>query len=267
MGNLALSIKKFLQGKNIVTLIGVILVIAILYYSYNMRVERAVQPIVVPYAKVQISAATQLTESMIGERKVNPEMVTSDVIRSKGEIIDKYSAVDSIIPKGSMFYRRSVVEKDELPNSIIFDYPSDYVLYNFPVNISSALFYRVKPGDYVDIGAYINYKYADAETNSTSGGLSYGKIITNVKILAIKDSSGQSVFKEDTDERGTPSMMIFALPQDLYEMLRKASYMRTYDVKLELMDSEATNRDDPGEVTLVNEKFSEFIRDNTAWPD
>ena len=266
MGNLAMSIKKAVQSKNIVTLIGMVLVIGILYYCYNWRIQSSIQPITVPYAKVQISAATQITESMIGERKVPPSMVTGGaVLTTKGEIIDKYSAVDTIIPKGSLFYDRSVVEKEQLPNSIIFDYPSGYVLYNLPVDISSSYFYTIKPGDYIDIYAYINYKYTDP--NSTeSGGLSYGKIISNVKVLAIKDSSGQSVFR-DNDERGIPAMMIFALPNDLYEMLRKASYMRTYDTKIEIKDSEATYKDDPGEVTLVNDKFAEFVRNNTAWAD
>ena len=266
MGNLTTSVGKTLQSKNIVTLLGIVLVIGILYYCYNWRISNAIKPITVPYAKVQISAATQITESMIGERKVPPSMLNGGVVlRTKGEIIDKYSAVDTIIPKGSLFYDRSVVEKEQLPNSIIYDYPSGYVLYNLPVDISSSYFYTIKPGDYIDIFAYINYKYAD-ETNGNSSGLSYGRIISNVKVLAIKDSSGQSVFKEN-DEKGIPSMMIFALPTDLYEMLRKASYMRTYDTKIEIKDSEATYKDDPGEVTLVNDKFAEFVRDNTAWVD
>ena len=59
MGNLSTGIKKFLQNKNTVTVLGVVVAIIILYVAYNMRVQSAINPINVPYAKEQISPGTQ----------------------------------------------------------------------------------------------------------------------------------------------------------------------------------------------------------------
>ena len=65
MGNLSIGLKKFLQNKNTVTVVGVIAAIVVLYFAYTMRIRSSINPVVVPYAKDQISAGTLITESMI----------------------------------------------------------------------------------------------------------------------------------------------------------------------------------------------------------
>ena len=111
MGNLSNSFKKFLQNKNTVTVVGVILAIFVLYIAYTMRVKSSINPISVPYAADQIPAGTQITEGMISTRQVPPSMLEGDVITNVGEIVDKYSAADVVIPKGSLFYKRAVSGK------------------------------------------------------------------------------------------------------------------------------------------------------------
>ena len=103
MGNLTTGLRKFLQNKNTVTVIGVVLAIFILYFAYTMRIKSSINPITVPYAAEQIDAGVQITESMIATRQVPPSMLEGDVITNKGEIVDKYSSVDTVIPKGSLF--------------------------------------------------------------------------------------------------------------------------------------------------------------------
>ena len=88
MGNLTIGIKKFLQNKNTVTVIGVVLAIIILYVAYTMRIKSSINPISVPYASQQIPAGTQITESMIKTMEVPPAMLAGDVITNIGEIVD-----------------------------------------------------------------------------------------------------------------------------------------------------------------------------------
>ena len=144
MGNLTIGIKKFLQNKNTVTVIGVVLAIIILYVAYTMRIKSSINPISVPYASQQIPAGTQITESMIKTMEVPPAMLAGDVITNIGEIVDKYSAADTVIPKGSLFFKRSVVEKEQLPANIILDYPKGYVLYNLSVEKEAIKLKNVK---------------------------------------------------------------------------------------------------------------------------
>lgn len=266
MGNLVTSFKKFLQNKNTVTVIGVILAIIVLYFAYTIRINSAIHPVSVPYAAEQIKAGTQITESMISTRQVPPSMLDGEVILNVGEIIDKYAAADTVIPKGSLFYRRAVVEKEQLPGNIILDYPKNYVLYNLPVTTSSTYGNSVFPGNYVDIWLKAMVKVNDDQIagNREADRVMYGKLISNVKVLAVKDSSGQPVF-QNMDENRTPAMIVFALPQEYYVLLSKASYMRTYSTEIILVPTNEGNKDEPGDITISSEDLKEWINNNTAW--
>lgn len=264
MGNLVTNIKKFLQNKNTVTVIGVILAIIVLYFAYTMRINSAIHPVSVPYASEQISAGTQITEAMISTREVPPAMLDGDVILNVGEIIDKYSAADTVIPKGSLFYKRAVVEKEQLPGNIILDYPKNYVLYNLDVNTNSTYGNSIFPGNYVDIWLKAMVKVDEGQMSSGADQVMYGKLISNVKVLAVKDSSGQAVF-QNMDENRTPAMVVFALPQEYYVLLKKASYMRTYSTEITLVPTNEGNKDEPGDLELSSEDLKEWINNHTAW--
>jgi hypothetical protein len=271
MGNMATGLKKFLQNKNTVTVVGVVLAIFVLYFAYTMRVKNAINPVSVPYATEQILSATQITESMISTRLVPPSMLEGDVILNKGEIVDMYTAVDTVIPEGSLFYKRADVEKEQLPASIILEYPKSYVLYNLPVNTNTTYGNSVYPGNYIDIWLKAVYKVSDeanlsAEERQKADQIMYGKLISNVQVLAVKDSSGQAVFQNIDDNR-VPAQVIFALPQEYFVLLKKASYMRTYSTVIELVPTNEGNKDEPGDIELSSEDLKEWINNHTAWTD
>ena len=269
MQNLTISIKKFLQNKNTVTILGVILAIFVLYFAYTMRIRRAINPVNVPYATEQILSATQITESMISTRQVPPSMLDGEVILNVGEIVDKYTAVDTVIPKGSLFYKRAVVEKEQLPTEIILEYPKGYVLYNLPVDISSTYGNSVFPGNYIDIWLKAVYRFSDEENlagQAKADQLMYGRLISNIQVLAVKDSSGRSVF-QNMEEGRSPAMVVFALPEEYYVLLRKANYMRTYDTTIELVPTNESIKDEPGELELSSESLKEWINTHTYWTD
>lgn len=268
MGNLVTNFKKFLQNKNTVTVIGVILAIIVLYFAYTIRINSAIHPVSVPYAAEQIKAGTQITEAMISTREVPPSMLDGEVILNVGEIIDKYAAADTVIPKGSLFYKRAVVEKEQLPGSIILDYPKNYVLYNLPVNTNSTYGNSVFPGNYIDIWLKAVNIIPDDQIagNADANKIMYGRLISNVKVLAVKDASGQAVF-QNMDENRSPAMVVFALPQEYYVLLSKASYMRSYSTEITLVPTNEGNKDEPGDLELSSEALKEWINRNTAWTD
>ena len=267
MGNLSTSFKKFLQNKNTVTVVGVVLAIVILYFAYTMRINSAIKPVRVPYAAEQISAGTQIKESMIGIREVPPSMLQGEVITNVGNIIDKYSAADTVIPKGSLFYKRSVVEKEQLPTSIILDYDKGDVLYNLPVTTATTYGNSVYPGNYIDIWLKAVNKLSEEEIKQGAKGadnIMYGKLISNVKVLAVKDSSGRAVF-QNIDESRTPAMIVFALPEEYYTVLRKASYMRSYETTIELVPTNEGSKEEPDDLVISSENLVEWINQHTEW--
>ena len=267
MGNLSNSFKKFLQNKNTVTVVGVIAAIAVLYFAYTMRVSSAISPVVVPYASTQIPAGTQITQSMVSTREVPPSMLAGDVIQNMGEIVDKYSAADTVIPEGSLFYKRAVVEKEQLPANIILDYPKGYVLYNLAVNTASTYGNSVYPGNYIDIYLKAVNKLTEDEAKTQDADkVMLGKLISNIKVLAVKDSAGKPVF-QNIDENRTPSMVVFAVPEEYYVLLKKAEYMRTYDTTLVLVPTNESLKDEPAELEISSEQLKEWINTHTVWTE
>ena len=268
MGNLTTGIRKFLQNKNTVTVVGVVLAIFILYFAYTMRIKSSINPINVPYAAEQIPAGTQITESMISTRQVPPSMLEGDVITNMGEIVDKYSAADVVIPKGSLFYKRAVVEKEQLPANIILQYPKGYVLYNLSVDTASTYGNSVYPGNYIDIYLKAVNKINEDSDNLTKDAdkIMLGKLIANIEVLAVKDSSGKAVF-QNIDENRTPAMVVFAVPEEYYILLKKAEYMRTYDTTLILVPTNESLKDEPAELEISSDQLKEWINKNTIWTE
>ena len=267
MGNLGSGIKKFLQNKNTVTVLGVIIAVAVLYISYNARVKAAINPIVVPYAKETISPGVQIKDSMVGTMEIPPAMIKGDVLRNQGDVIDKYSNADTIIPEGSLFFKRNVVEKEQLPANIILSYPKGYVLYNMPVDTESTYGNSVYPGNYIDIYLKAVNTLTDEQIqagNADADKIMYGKLLENVKVLAVKDSSGQAVFS-NLDEGKSPSMVVFALPEEYYILLKKASYLRTYDSSLIPVPTNESLKGSPGKVKISSTELKDWINNRTVW--
>ncbi len=267
MGSLSTSFKKFLQNKNTVTVVGVVLVIVVLYVAYTMRIKSSINPITVPYALEQINAGTQISESQIGTREVPPSMLEGEVITNVSEIIDKYAAADTVIPEGSLFYKSAVVEKEQLPDNIILDYPKGYVLYNLSVDTESTYGNSVYPGNYIDIYFKAVNKIDEndqSQLTADANKIMLGKLMSNIKVLAVRDSSGKAVF-QNIDEGRVPAMVIFAVPEEYYLLLKKAEFMRTFETSLIIVPTNESLKDEPGSLEISSDTLKNWINTNTAY--
>ena len=91
----------------------------------------------------------------------------------------------------------------------------------------------------------------------------FGKFISNIEVLDVKDSSGRHVF-ENSEEARTPAYMLFAVPEETHLLLRKALYLKNYDVELLLIPNTATLTEDQ-KVTVSSLQIEEFINSKTAF--
>ena len=223
MNNVMGSFKKVIRNKNTVTIIGVIIILILLYAGYSMQINSAVEPVQVPVATETIQPRTEITEDMVELIDVPNISLSDNVITSRTSIVGKYSNINSVIPAGSMFYEDTVIDEEELPDSAFVKVKDGEVVYNFPVDMESTYGNSIYPGNKIDI-------YMKAG-NGRDEQVMVGKLIENVEVLAVKDSSGRNVF-EDTSEARTPSMLIFGVEEEINILLRKASYMGTLGVEL-----------------------------------
>lgn len=257
MGNLGFKLKKFLQNKNTVTFLGTALILLILYFGYNWRINQAITPVRVPYAKVTIQPRTRITEDMVGYVEVLPSMVNSDVIKNIQNIVGKWSNYNTLIPAGSLFYNVTVVTSAELPDSALVGIPDGYTPFNLAVNTNSTYGNSIFPNNYIDI--YL--KALDPD-----GKPMVGKLIENVKVLAVKDKNGRHVFENSEEER-TPAIIIFAVPEDMHLLLRNAvelSNVKTVSTELIPVPTTESYSAEPGALRLTSTSLKTFIELNAG---
>ena len=217
MNSTSIKIKKFFSNRNTVAIICAILIIIVIYVGYTIKVQKAIEPVVIPYAKVTIQPRTKITEEMIGYMTVAQAAVDDmgdNLIKNKKELIDYYSNVNTMIPKGSLFYKSAVVEKDKIAGSALFDLKDDEVLHYLSVNMSTSYVNSIVPGGYIDL--YVR------ETDEETGKARVGKFIRNIKVLAVKTSDGLNVF-ENSDEQRVPSYVLFAATPEEHQYLVTAA--------------------------------------------
>lgn len=252
-----MAIKRFFKNKNTVTVLGVMAIILVLFFGYRYQINSAVNPVKnIPVAAVTIQPRTKITNDMISYIDVAPIVLQSNVIRSANAVIGKYSNYNTVIPKGSMFYSNVLVNEKDLPDSAFVDVPAGQVPYNFPVTMNSTYGNSIFPGNYIDI-----YMKAYNE----QGKLMVGKLFENIKVLAVKDSSGKHVF-ENSDEERVPAFLIFGLSPEHNILLRKASYMSSYSVVLFPVPHGASV-DTEGSTMVSSQTLQNFINANTVAND
>ena len=254
MNNLKASMKKFLGNKNTVTILGVILCLVILYIGYNYRINSKVELVSVPYAKQTIQPRTYITNDMIGTMNVPKSFLVGNYYTTTKSIIGKYSNYNTMIAKGSLFYTDLVVDEKDLPDSAFSDVPEGYTVIIYPVNIYSTYANSMAPGSYINI----YYKSLNDD-----GEVMFGKFISNIEVLDVKDASGQHVFENSEDTR-TPAYMLFAVPEETHLLLRKALYLDEYDVELILIPNTATLTE-KDTVTVSSHDIEEFINSKTVF--
>lgn len=254
-----MKIKNLLANKNVVTIIGAILIVIVLYAFYNYRVNQAIKPITVPYALVTIGPRTEITSDMIGYLEIQETAMKGNVLtnvnnqKAANPILGMYTNINVTIPAGSLFYKESLVKFEELADSFLISIPDDQVAYNFKVDVMSTYGKSIYPGNYVDI--YFK---------GVSGGkIVLGKLVTNVKVLAVKDNKGNHVFENTTEDR-TPSIAIFAVTEEMSELLRTAEYIK--DAELILVPTNVSYRYESSEIVteISSEEIKAFIEENRA---
>lgn len=222
MNNILISLKKFITNKNVITVIGVIVILILLYWGYNSTIEKQVKPVSIPVATQTIQPRTKITDEMITFIEVPGAQVSENVIRTSDYIIGLYTDVNSVIPAGSMFYSDVLIEERELPDSAFVEVPEGQRPYALSVTTESTYGNSIFPGNVIDV-----FMKATDET----GQIMVARLLQDVKILAVKDASGNNVF-EDTSENRTPATLTFGVTEDMYILLKKAEYLNSLGVEL-----------------------------------
>ena len=256
-----MKLKNLLANKNVVTILGAVLIVIVLYAFYMWRVNSAINPISIPYEKQEIGPRTKITNDMIGYLDIQQSSMKGKVLTNANtQIVGMYTNVNSTIPEGSLFYEGLIVRFEDLADSFLIDMPKDsdgnyMTAYNFKVNTDSTYGNSIYPGNYVDI-------YFIRKDVAHNGKIMYGKLASNVKALAVKDSSGNHVFENITDHR-EPSQIIIAVTEELSSLLRVSESIS--DARLILVPTNVSYRYESSDEIITeisDEDIKNYIEQN-----
>ena len=248
------KLKQILSNKNTVTFIGILLGVLVLYLFYTWRLNQETGLVSIPYANQQIGPRTKIEDSMISYYEVPQASIKGDVLTVKAQILGKYTNINITIPNQSMFYKEYLVSKEELPDSFIEELEEGQVPYNYTVNVKSTYGNSMYPGNYVDI-------YFKGKDGSI---LMFGKLIENVKILAVKDSSGNHVF--ESNDR-TPNQIIFGVTNEIHHLLRAVEEIPNAEIVLVPANVKPEEDDEEITINVTSARIKEYIEEQVSFDE
>ena len=214
MNSLLVGVKRFFKNKNTVTIFAVIICLALIYWAYWWRIEKAIEPRMIPYAIKTLEPRTLITSDVVGIRKVPGKVITANVITESSLIVGKYVSNRVEIPADSLFYNNTILTWDELPSSIYEDIPDNHTIVALPVTSETTYGNSIFPGNYIDL-------YYQGRDND--GKLLIGKFIESIRVLTVTDGSYNNIFEKSINVE-KPKYLIFSVPEDMHLLLRKALY-------------------------------------------
>ena len=242
-------LKNLLHNKTVVSIVCGIICVIIIFFAYRSRVNEKVKAITVPYALEEIESRTEITKDMIGSVKVASSMLTDNILRNEKDVIGKFANYNTNIPKGSLFYSSSIVDWKDMPDSAWSNIEDGHTVVSLSVSGYTMFKKAIYPNAIIDL-YYQTYTEDEKDTK-----LVYGKLIENIKVLAVKDEYGRHMFNKGADQKAA-SDIIFSVDEDLNILLRKASYLNGTIVPV-LRNSKYTDSEINKGATAVS---SEYIR-------
>lgn len=252
MGNLLVPIKKFLSNKNTITILGVLLGIVVLYVGYNWRVRKSIQPVRIPYSNVTMIAGTKIVVENISYASVPKDMISnmSNLVTNVNEIVGKLVCYDSKIPQNGFFFDENLITEEDMPDSVFSNIQDGYTIYRLSVDYKSTYGNSIFPGDKIDL-------YLSSQDDESK--VIYGRLIKQIQVLAVKDSKGQNVFA-DRDNQTESAILMFAVPENLFLLLKKAEKL---GIVLEPIPRNDTYAESAAPTELTNDELQALIINQT----
>lgn len=210
------ALMRLIGNKNTVTILGLLACVLTLFIGYQYRVGLAIDPVSIPYAKVEIPARTLITSDMVGKIKIDRTYVTqsTNLITQDSQVVNKYASYKTNIPEGSLFYKEVIKEADEMPDAAFANIDDGYTIYSLEVDEKTTFSNSIRAGEYIDL-------YLSTPSDVDTKRIIYACLVKSIRVLAVKDDRGNNILRNSL-AYGTPSQLLFAVEDDMYKLLMRA---------------------------------------------
>lgn len=216
--------------KTVLFLLFIILTVLGIYFYCEKKLE--IKEVYV--AKYNLSNRSLISEEEIEIKRVPLSYLSEEIYLNKEDIVGKYVKINTIVPKGSFFYRGALDTLDNMKDKLASDLLTGEVSFDiYARDIKANQAYLLK-GMYVDLYLTINKDRVLSDL-----------LINNLKIIGLYDINHNEI--KDYDNNTILETIVLAVPKEAVSYLNKAQVIgelslvigeNTYkDVKTELNKS------------------------------
>lgn len=223
--------KKNVWKKRMQALLLVVCLIGGIFLYTKVTISAEVNETEVIVTAIDIPPSTQITEEMLTVHSTASRGIPTNAVLKAEDIIGKWTISGYGMSKNSYIYDDKIVNQEELPNAGILELEENEVALPLLVDLESSLGNSIVPNANVDL-YFKSILYQDDSEKAL-----YGRLASQVRVVAIKDSKASNVFategktaksKEEVTNQEAQSMAriyIFAIPEELGELMNKAKML------------------------------------------
>lgn len=222
--------KKKLWKKRLISISVVIALVASILLYTNMSIKAEVNETEVYVTIENIPPRTEITEDMIALHSVPSRGVPENAVLTKEEIVGKWTVAGYGIPKNSFLYEDKIVNQSELPDAGILDLKENEIAVPLLVDLESSLGNSIIPNTRIDL------YFRNVMSQDNAQKALYGKIASNIRVVAVKDARAANVFDTEayasgqqqenkSDAESMAKIYIFAVPAEFGDLVNKAKLL------------------------------------------
>ncbi len=202
------GIGKFIKKHKFIVSIVLTLIMGYLCYAvFQSTLVNTAQLVNVPVASRYLKSSTQITEEDIKYIQLPNYLVVEQAITDVNSIIGQYVDEFDSLATGSLFYEDIVVDASEVDSSSLFSLKEGEVAISIDTDVKTSYSNSINVGQYIDI--YFLGTVVETKTNIKK--LIYGEIVKDARVIAVKDSTGQSI---DGSSESETVVVVVALKQE-----------------------------------------------------
>lgn len=207
-----------MKNKKNAAMIAIALLIMVNVLVFNIALDRSVEYVEMPYARVDIKPRTKITAKMIGTKKIAKNAL-GNCFDEKKKVVGKYSEINGMIPKGSPFYKSMLHQEKDLPDYPTLQLKSGQTAYSLASDLVKLSGNTIVSGQKVDIYVTVPQKQENPIID---------RMVKGVRVISIKDRKGLDI--DDEQSTKIPYVVILAIQDEIVPYLKTASKIGSIDI-------------------------------------
>lgn len=184
------------------------------FLGYNMTIQSATETIKIPVTTAFLESGSVVKNEDIAYVRIPKNLAQGEYYVSD-EMLGKIVRGGSSLAKGSFFYTELLEAPEVMKNISTYQLSDGEVALPIEVNMETSYNNAIREGHIVDL----YFSGTGVENENEKEKVVYGKLVNNVRVLAVYDKNGTSLSRQEAMDAAT---MIVALSTDDADLIGRA---------------------------------------------